>query len=42
MVPELIGPNITLGEHVIFQEILALTRVRHTISSKKVTAQSKM
>ena len=41
MGPKLIQPNITIGVHVIFEEILALKRVTHTVSRKR-TVQTKM
>ena len=34
--------NITTGVSVIFEEIMVLTRVRHIVSSKSVTVQTKM
>ena len=38
--PVLIWPNITIA--VAFQEILALMRVRHIVSSKRVVMQEKI
>ena len=32
MGPELIWPNITGGENAIYEEILIMTGVRHTVS----------
>ena len=40
MGPVLIWPNITISVYVVFQEILALTRVRHMVSSERVTADT--
>ena len=42
MGPVLIWPNITIVVNVVFQEVLALTRVRHIISSKKAIVQTEM
>ena len=41
MEPELIWPNSKIGVYIIFEEILALTRVRHIVSSKVVVVQTK-
>ena len=42
MGPEVIRSNIKVGVNVVFEEILTLRRVKHTISSKRVIAQTKM
>ena len=42
MGPELIWPNMAISVNVMFQEILALTKIRHTVSSKRITGQKKM
>ena len=39
MAPVLIWPNIAIVENVVFQEILALTKLQHTGSSKMVIVQ---
>ena len=39
--PVLISPNITIVINVVFQDILELTRVRHTLSSKSVIVHTK-
>ena len=36
MGPVLIWPNITVVENIVFQEILALTRVRNIVNSKSL------
>ena len=41
MGPVLIWPNITIVVNVVFQEILALTRLWHIVSSKMITVQKK-
>ena len=38
--PELVLPNMTIGVDVVFEEILALTRVRHK-THKRVIVQTK-
>ena len=38
----LLWPNISIVVNVVFQEILSLTRVRHTVSSKRVTVNLTM
>ena len=40
--PVLIWQNITVVVNVVSEEILAMARLRHTISSKKVTVQKKV
>ena len=42
MGPDLIWPNITIGAHLIYEDILILKRVRNTLSSGRVTVQTKM
>ena len=40
--PVLIWPNIIIVVDVVFQEILALARVRHIISSSRVIVKTNM
>ena len=42
MVLKLIWPNVAIGVNVIFEEILALKRLKHTVNSKSVAVQTKI
>ena len=42
MAPLLIWLNISIAVNAVFQEILALARIRHTVSSKRVIVQIQM
>ena len=39
--PVLIWPDIRTVVNIVFQEILALTKLQHIITSKEVTVQKK-
>ena len=41
MATVLIWPNITISVYAVFQEILVFTRVRHKVSSERLTVQTK-
>ena len=42
MGPELIWPDITIDMSVVFEDILALTRVRHLVISKRIIVQTQI
>ena len=42
MGPQLIWINITVGINVIFEEVFALRRIGHKISTMRVIVQTKM
>ena len=42
MEPVLICPNITIVLNILFQEILALMRARHIVSSNRIIVQTKI